>query len=434
MSRFDRLPVELQIEIFTHCLPSFSRFDACEAPLLISRVSQAWRALALSVPKLWSSFEVEVWGSGSSTLGYDSHVERSMKLWLARSKNNPLTVSIIHVPVGRIPDGRSARLLALLIPEAHRWRSVQFIVPTSTMISLPTSHFPSLQSFGLQLKGLWRTEPSLNISTCNIPWRQLSRLDLQLEPNNLPTLGDMSSILSQTSRLQMCKFSVDCVRDSGVAFVDLHLPVLEELHLILQGGNGFSSAPASSLTQKFLHHLSMPTLRALNITWLVQGNTLLPGCPLFLSFLRRISSTLKTLSLAYLPVSEIDLIEILTPFSKLTHCHLRFSLSDHEYDPVSDNILSLLTICSPFSEDSKGSQPLLPSLLSLDLQCNGSDFSNSALLAMVKSRWKKDADPVDRFSHFGLLSMKPKLREFEKQVGFMRREGLDISVETLFLS
>jgi hypothetical protein len=55
------------------------------------------------------------------------------------------------------------------------------------------------------------------------------------------------------------------------------------------------------------------------------------------------------------------------------------------------------------------------------------------LLAMVKSRWKKDADPGDRFSHFGLLSMKAKLREVAKQVELMHREGLDISFDTLFV-
>jgi hypothetical protein len=71
--------------------------------------------------------------------------------------------------------------------------------------------------------------------------------------------------------------------------------------------------------------------------------------------------------------------------------------------------------------------------MSLEMQCNGSNFSNSGLLAMLKSRWKKDADPGDWFKRFRLLSMMPLLREVEKQTQLMRFEGLDIAVETLVL-
>ena len=136
MSLFDTLPVELQIEIFTFCLPTIPCFDSREAPILISRVNRTWRTLVLSVPKLWSSFEIEVTGSALRTLLHDSdsHIERSMKLWLARSKNYPLALSIVHIPVGRAPDDHSARLLALHIPEAHRWRSVRSTVPTANML------------------------------------------------------------------------------------------------------------------------------------------------------------------------------------------------------------------------------------------------------------------------------------------------------------
>ena len=418
---FERLPVELRIEIFTHCQSLLPRFDAREAPLLITRVSHGWRALVLSVPKLWSSFEIEVTGSPQ----YEAYLERSMKLWLARSKNCPLTASIYHISIGKLLGDISARLLALLIPEAHRWRSVQFNVPSANMISLP-SHFPLLESLGLKLMGLWTSE---RFSIANIPWCQLSRLDLELEHNNLPTLGDTFSILSRTCRLKQCKIDIDCTLESGVDFHDLHLPVLEECHLILHGGNVYpfsSDSPALSLT-KFLDHISMPTLRALTITWLVERPTVWPNRHLFMSFLRRISPTLKSLELSYLPVSEPDLVEILMLFSKVTHLRLRFSIGDSNHDPVSENLLSLLSLRNP----SDGSYPLLPSLTSLDLQCQGSHFSNSALFAMVMSRWKRDADPGDAFNHFGLLSMKPLLREVEKQTYLMRRAGLDIVIETL---
>lgn len=433
LSLFDTLPVELQIEIFTFCLPTVPCFDSREAPVLISEVSRTWRTLVLSVPKLWSSFEIEVTGSPLQALLHDSDsfIERSTKLWLTRSKNYPLTVSIVHIPVGRTPDDRSVRLLTLLIPEAHRWRSIQFTLPTANMLPLP-SHLPSLRSLSLQLKGLWRSEPSVNISTANIPWCQLSRLDLQLEQNNLPNLIDALSILSQTPRLRQCKIRVDSTSDVGADFNNLQLPLLEAFDL--QCGNG-SNASSLSLA-RFLHCISMPTLRMLSITLADGSATLWSDCHLFVSFLRRISSTLHYLSLAYLPVSGTDLIYILKPFSHVTHLHLRFSFSDHEHDPITDDLLSSLTFPNSPSMgdvDTLAESPLLPSLISLDLQSNGSKFSNSVLLAMVRSRWKKEANPGDRFSHFGLLSMKPMLREVEKQAQLIHDEGLDISVQTLFV-
>jgi hypothetical protein len=218
---------------------------------------------------------------------------------------------------------------------------------------------------------------------------------------------------------------VDCTLDSDVDFDNLHLPVLEEFCLILQGDSS-----AASLST-FFDHISMPALRALDITWLDRRPTLWHDCHLFASFLRRISSTLTTLNLAYLPVSETELVDVLAPLSEVTHLHLRFSFSDHEHDPVSDRLFTSLTLPGPLTEDIDGSQgALLPSLVSLDLQCNGSKFSNSALLGMVKSRWKRGGD---RFGHFGLLFMRPVLREVEKQVQLMHEEGLDISVQTLFV-
>lgn len=91
----------------------------------------------------------------------------------------------------------------------------------------------------------------------------------------------------------------------------------------------------------------MPTLRALTITSLVERPTVWPNRHLFMSFLRRISPTLKSLDLSYLQVSEANLVEILMLFSKVTHLHLRFSIDDSNHDPVSENLLSLLSLQNP---------------------------------------------------------------------------------------
>ncbi|KAJ7740892.1 hypothetical protein B0H14DRAFT_2215752, partial [Mycena olivaceomarginata] len=50
------LPPELTSEIFTHCLPAERFVDVVnpgEAPLLLTRVCQTWRQIAISTPALW---------------------------------------------------------------------------------------------------------------------------------------------------------------------------------------------------------------------------------------------------------------------------------------------------------------------------------------------------------------------------------------------
>ena len=428
---FNRLPIELQLEIFSHCLVPFPSFDPREAPLLITSVCRAWRALALNTPKLWSSFEIEVTSPASFAPVRDLHIQSTMQLWLARSKNYPLSVRLIHIPVGRVPDVRSARLLALLIPEARRWKHVQFTIPTSNMPPLP-EHFPALQSLSLQLKGLWTSEPSVNVSTLSLPWHQLSFLDLQLEQNNLPSLDDWLSILSQTQCLKQCTVSANCSLDLDRDPDTIRLPLLEALHIVLQGGSRHPSTPEypPSCFVKFLRHLSMPILRTFNVSWLVELRTSWSTSHAsFLSFLHQISSTLRTLTISYLPVSDQELIACLTEVSTVADLHLRFPLSDHEQDPITNLLFSALMFASP--PDDEGI--LLPDLASLDLQCNGSKFLYSDLLQMILSRWNKDADAKAQFNRFRLLSVKPTLVEVDKHVRSLTDQGMDISIDTLFV-
>ena len=436
---FDRLPFELQLEIFSHCLLPFPNFDPREAPLLVASVCRGWRALALNTSKLWSSFEIEVTSPGSFAPVRDLHIQSTMQLWLARSKNYPLNVRLIHIPVGRVPDVRSARLLALLIPEARRWRYVQFIIPTSNMPPLP-EHFPALRSLSLQLKGLWTSEPSVNISTLNLPWHQLSSLDLQLEQNNLPSLDDWLGVLSQTQCLKQCTVGASCSLDLDRDPDTLRLPFLEELHIILQRGPRHPSTPEypPSCFVKFLSHLSMPNLQTFNVSWLVELRTRWSTSHAdFLSFLHQISSTLRTLTISYLPLSEEELIAYLTEVSKVADLHLRFSLGDHEQDPITHLLFSALTVASPPNDmdhsERRLAGVLLPNLASLDLQCNGSKFLYSDLLQMILSRWNKDADARAQFNRFRLLSIKPTMVEVDKHVRSLIDQGMDISIDTLFV-
>ncbi|KAJ7745472.1 hypothetical protein DFH07DRAFT_17623 [Mycena maculata] len=50
------LPTEITTEIFTCCLPKTPRDPrSCDAPLLLTRICQQWRDIALSTPRLWTT-------------------------------------------------------------------------------------------------------------------------------------------------------------------------------------------------------------------------------------------------------------------------------------------------------------------------------------------------------------------------------------------
>lgn len=438
-SIFNRLPIELQVEIFTYCLSDFPRLHSNEAPFLIASVCKAWRSVATSTPKLWSSFEIEITEGSSAMARRGLSIEKTMKVWLERSQNHPLSVRVIHIPVGRTADPLSERLLELLISEARRWRYVQFIIPTSNMASLRPKlpmHFPTLRFFSLQLKGFWSSEP-VNILAMNIPWHQLASLDLQLEPNSLPSLDDCLAILSKTERLQRCTISAKCALERNHDIKELDLPLLEDLKLILQGGShSLSQEDAASSLVRYLCLLSAPNLQTLDITWLVQapsGWSL--GHSYFISFFCQISISLRTLCISYLPISEAELLNCLSHVPNVTDLHLRFSLSDPESDPITNHFLSSLTVGMGMSDAIDGLpvhqvDNLLPSLASLSLQCNGSRLSHSVLLEMIQSRWD---NPYAQLHHFRLLSMKPVLNEVEKRTKKWFDEGLDISIDTLFI-
>ncbi|KAF8816518.1 hypothetical protein BYT27DRAFT_7333377 [Phlegmacium glaucopus] len=455
---FDSLPIELQVEIFFLCLPPFPRFSVQEAPIVLARVCRSWRSIVLSTSRLWSSFEVEIQGSGASGLSHDSRLMHRMKLWLERSGCYPLFIRLLHNPVGRVSDDRSAQFLAALVPEARRWRNAHLILPAASIAqlqSLPPNSFPTLRSLTLKVTGSRSSpsDPPLNITAMNIPWRQLTALDLQLERSILLTLDGGLDILSNTVNLKRGTLHLECSWNRHDAQWDkLSLPALENLQLILQSGDtsntaaGSAARPEACLVQ-FLSLLHLPKLRVLHLGWLVNSSMghWSSSHTEFVAFLQASADTLRELTMTYLPIAENELLECLSQVPKLTHLDLRFAMNEEANDPITNQFLVKCTI--PSSTVSPGiarrrqahaETALLPRLEHVNLQCHGALYANATLLTLIQSRWEPDQRSDDQasrrqFRSFRLLSMKPVSSMVEKHVKAWHEAGLEVDIQCLVI-
>ncbi|KAG1848496.1 hypothetical protein DFJ58DRAFT_465771 [Suillus subalutaceus] len=99
-SLISRLPTEILSEIFLYCLPEDEHLvnASKQAPMLLTNICRRWREIAVGMPRLWCSLQVEFWYPywqmrasaherwQARALGYDS--------WLKRSGGRPLSLKL----------------------------------------------------------------------------------------------------------------------------------------------------------------------------------------------------------------------------------------------------------------------------------------------------------------------------------------------------
>ncbi|KAH7887173.1 hypothetical protein F5I97DRAFT_1873662 [Phlebopus sp. FC_14] len=86
-----RLSPEIWAEIFRHCLPEHPSVPcATEIPLVLTRVCQHWRSIAMDTPQLWSSVTI--------CLGkaFEANCHLQYNTWLAKAKTVPLILSVVN--------------------------------------------------------------------------------------------------------------------------------------------------------------------------------------------------------------------------------------------------------------------------------------------------------------------------------------------------
>lgn len=147
-----RLPPDILREIFLFCLTTErnSILSASEAPMLLTRVCSAWRALAFSFPRLWARLHVPLIGNAQGPMipwGVDRQFpiddtahfstmnqrRQVVEEWLARSGDCPLSISISYPLyqslMGDHLETSMLELLEVLSSQFERWENLELSMP-----------------------------------------------------------------------------------------------------------------------------------------------------------------------------------------------------------------------------------------------------------------------------------------------------------------
>ncbi|GLB33405.1 hypothetical protein LshimejAT787_0102890 [Lyophyllum shimeji] len=429
---FDRLPLELKVQIFAECLASYPSLSAKEAPLLLCHVSASWRVIVQSTPKLWARFNLNAPNFDALNATHHQRIMNALNVWLHRSRGSELSFRISHNTTGSSPDPRSAHLLAALIPHAHRWKDVDLHVPSSSIEPAQNSSLgalPALRSVTLNMQGLWHPRVPFDVQALGIPWRQLTTLNLHFDCNQLLTLDKCLDILSHCGMLSRCSMNVDCAfATPGHLPGRVVLPILTHFDLMLHRGEqtGITDRAESCLVT-FLEGLELPQLQSLALHWLVSSEDgsghWLEVHRRFLTMLGRVAPFLKSLTLAYLPLTDVAVLESLAQLQSLSRLDLRFSLADREHDPITDAFFSA---CILRPDDP--SPAILPLLESVYLQCYGARYTGKHVADFVRSRRMHIQSDV-KLRSFTLVSMKPVAAHARRILEQWSEEGLEVSID-----
>ncbi|KAJ7167576.1 hypothetical protein C8R46DRAFT_1093464 [Mycena filopes] len=139
------LPPEIICEIFLRCLPEERETDVVnpeEAPLLLTHICRVWRQIAISLPTLWTTFEV---------INIDAtHLHDIAKTWFERSQNYRISVKI-HGFLWRLENLDS--LVEVFSQHSHRMCSLELHLDLEDLLNMNTQllNFPLLHNLSVCL-------------------------------------------------------------------------------------------------------------------------------------------------------------------------------------------------------------------------------------------------------------------------------------------
>ncbi|KAJ7140697.1 hypothetical protein C8R44DRAFT_866397 [Mycena epipterygia] len=428
-----RLPSDIVRTIFTASLPA-SRNCAMtgqDSPLLLCQICSAWRELALSTPRLWSSPHIVVPDHSRMKA-----LVEMVALWLSRSGIIPLSFSVV-VSRACEYDCDLKPLLDFLAEFSRRWKSIHIILPTldsfEIFASLSAEDVPMLQD-----AVVGGVIPSFE---ANSPWDSLaflaapSLLSLSItEGCHFPALNYLSKRLVHLRIMSKPTEDLSFPLTSAIVLGLLQqFPVLETCELALVG-EAQSSWTGGSVVLPRLHHLSLwnqtlereadllfadlilPNMRSVDYRLTSASANALPFSPLV--------PALQRLRLDIVYIRGSVLLDYLRPAQHLEDLRLSgtptFSPEDWAYDQP--DMMFFLTHFGPHSE-----QPLCPRLRRLELH-DTSVVSDDDPFAIIQARAGSDRGSVARLMQFSATIPRAMEWDIMPELQPFIDEGLEVSL------
>ncbi|KAJ7354479.1 hypothetical protein DFH08DRAFT_985094 [Mycena albidolilacea] len=440
-----RLPLDIIQEIFVACIPKRRNcvMSASEAPVLLGRICSSWRALSLTTPRLWASLHIvepprERYGSPYTVV--DEKVAQrldTMKMWLGRSGQCPLSISLRSGPDYESPPGtpttshsRSGETPSFILDEMAHLTPADVPMLESVAFYPQQNQFP-LRSLDWENFGMLSGPRLTSFSTRGnsfIPqilpllWQQLTALAIEGPVWETMTSEATLQTLARCSQLRTCRWIVNELGNPGVAVSlglvhpPVELPFLHTLEL------DFGVIPSN-----LLHRLSLPRLREFTLHGRIDAHH--PIAPFF-----GVCTCLETLNIDSDSFTKTSLLESLCALPP-TMRHLTV----YDIPPGSPLTTSLdndvLAALTPAPEPSAVCCPSLETL-TIDLS---SLISDEALLRFVTGRMasSRGSEPtlkrVDiQFNRRMTSDIMPTLKPFVEETGLDARIQYVVPVSMQF--
>ncbi|KAJ7253527.1 hypothetical protein C8J57DRAFT_1348365 [Mycena rebaudengoi] len=415
-----RLPVDIVRSIFLAALPTTrnAAISGDEPPLLLCRICQAWRDLALSTPRLWARLHIVAPPS-------DSHLVQTVRdmvdTWLSRSGTLPLSISLTLSKTAS-QETDVSDLFQTLIRHSLRWKHLRISLPSyrslEPLAALSPSDVSILESvsihgllelshetvpidYKLGLLSFAGTSSLRRAIITSVFWANVPGLPLLWE--NLRHLTfhgawyelDLSyavELLRQCVLLETCVLSITGHDENDiVSAVPCRMEHLRELHIMGAGAH----------LARFFEPLVVPGLRSLEFSGQTRGSVL-PFHSLLSS-----AHSVEHFGLSAVNVTTDSLVDVLRLMPMLRSLHVSHEQLATPLDPaaLSPPIpdARLITLLTPRPESDSILCPQLQ-LVALRLF---RVLSDTALLEFIQARTGRNLRGVAHLSSIrGLFNRK----------------------------
>jgi hypothetical protein len=359
-----RLPPEVLSEIFLryndkNSLSYLQRLNT--APLLLGSVCSRWRAIALSTPRLWTSFALAI---RPKYLKSDAMLA---KTWLARAGTCPLTICLTRQ--GHYQNAMKP-LMNVFLLHCEQWYDIHLDVlpPVLGSLAPAKNRLPRLQKLYLGCE----LEETLNIFECapqlrwlhlisgldpsmvKVPWNQIEYLDMGVRE-----VDRCLDLLRTTPNLEKCVVLIPSL-ESRQSHSPIQLPRFRSMII-----TGDPTHLFDTLLLPELHEI------CINSRWTATSQ--------LTSFLSRCSLAKLSLQLKN-PPSDDEMIQILRTCPSLVQLDLRWCTSQC----MTKSFFAQFAYRG--DPENSATQQLVPMLRTMNIDYTGTEFNIPDFANAIESR------------------------------------------------